>query len=111
MIVTFEIGNDVEIKIENDSKGKISKIVFTPEFGSAKDVVTLATCVATTSGGRELDSFTLKVSGRNGRVSRKPRGGVTAFVDQDPPRDVPKKLDEPLAKPQQKRPADARQGA
>jgi hypothetical protein len=72
----------VNATAETDKQGRVVKIVLTPEFGRAGDLVALATCASLAADGRELESFTLKVSGRDGRVHRKKPGGVEPLCDR-----------------------------
>lgn len=82
MKIRLEVSPEAEIEIEKDEDGNPIAVVFTPLFTSRQGTAIMAYGEATSDQDQTLDSFSLVVSGTNGKISKKNRRkAVTALVD------------------------------
>ena len=82
MNIRLEVSPEADIEVEKDEDGNTIAILFKPLFTSRQGTAIVAYGVAETDQGSVLDSFSLVVSGTNGKVSKKNRRkAVTALVD------------------------------
>lgn len=84
MKVHLAVGPDTQIEIKKDQDGRVTEVVLQPSFVTPKAVSVLARCVSAKNSGTPIETFSLLVSGKTGKVTKAASIGSSVAAVDDP---------------------------